>query len=126
MTITMTPDTERERRIALGVELTRTRPVQALERADDPVDEEVRGWWRWSVGDQSTAPDGFELELHVWQAARPALGLGPGEFVADVDVDDNAAIAAALDAVCDHIATDAAKGFPPFGPGGITGPAPAS
>jgi hypothetical protein len=101
------------------------RPVQVLAHADDPTDEQVRGWWLWDVSDHGTAPKGYELNLDVWRAARPVLGLGPGEFLADADVDDNAAIAAALDAVCDHIATDAAKGFTPFGPGGIAGP-PAS
>jgi hypothetical protein len=49
-------------------------------------------------------------------------GRDGGGFLADVNVDVNEATAEALDVVCEHIATDAAKGFASFGPGGIAGP----
>jgi hypothetical protein len=61
-------------------------------------------------------PAALHAKLIAW-----AGGHG-GDLLAELDVDVNAATALALDAVCEHISTDAAKGFAPFAPGGIAGP----
>ena len=68
------------------------------------------------------AASGPQLPAALLAKLVQCAGGDAGDFLADADVDVNAAIAHALDIVCDHIATDAAKGFAPFGPGGIAGP----
>jgi len=102
------------------------RPVQLLLRTDDQVDDEARGWFLWNVGDQSSTVSlaGPRLPAGLHASLLAASGLcGGGDLVADLQSDAPAAIAAALDCVCHTIATDSAKGYPPFARGGIAGPA---
>jgi hypothetical protein len=100
------------------------RAVRLLTRSLDFVDEDARGWYLWSLGDQSNTQPLPSPQLPAALIAKAVAGAGGagGDFLADADVDVNAASAQALDLVCDYIATDAAKGFAPFGPGGIAGP----
>jgi hypothetical protein len=101
------------------------RPVQVLQRHNDPADEEASGWLLCSIGDQSSSSrlSGPQLPAGLRAAILTATGLyGDGEIVAGVDAPRTMALAAALDRVCDHIAGDAARGYPPFAPGGIAGP----
>jgi hypothetical protein len=100
------------------------RPVRLLQRHDDPADEDASGWLLCSVGDQSTTepltgphPSGA-LDYAILVATSP----DDDELIAGVDAPQTMALAAALDIVCDRIATDIAKGHPPFTPGGIAGP----
>jgi hypothetical protein len=100
------------------------RPVQLLQRHNDPADEEASGWLLCSIGDQSKSGPlaGRQLPAALRAAILTATGLyGDGEPVAGVDAPRTMALAAALDRVCDQIAGDAAKGHPPFAPGGIAG-----
>jgi hypothetical protein len=101
------------------------RPVQVLQRHNDPADEEASGWLLCSIGDQSrTQPlTGPPVPAALDAALQAAAGLyADDEVIAGVDAPQTMALAAALDRVCDHIASDAANGCPPFGPGGIAGP----
>jgi hypothetical protein len=103
------------------------RPVQVLQRHNDPADDEGSGWLLCSIGDQSASGrlTGPRLPDALRAAILDATGLyGDGEIVAGVDAPQTMALAAALDRVCDHIATDAARGHPPFAPGAIAGPPP--
>jgi hypothetical protein len=103
------------------------RPVQLLQRHDDPAEEEASGWLLCSMGDQSrTEPlTGRQLPAALDAAILAATGVYDEELIAGVDAPQTMALAAALDRVCERIASDAAKGCPPFAPGGIAGP-PAS
>jgi hypothetical protein len=103
------------------------RPVQVVQRHNDPADDEASGWLLCSIGDQSTSGrlTGPRLPAALRATILDATGLyGDGEIVAGVDAPQTMALAAALDRVCDHIAADAARGRPPFAPGGIAGPPP--
>jgi hypothetical protein len=104
------------------------RPVQLVQRHNDPADDEASGWLLCSIGDQSGAEPltGPQLPAGLQAEILAATGLyGDGEPIVGVDGPRTMALAAALDRVCDRIASDAAKGCPPFAPGGIAGP-PAS
>jgi hypothetical protein len=104
------------------------RPVQLLQRHNDPADDEASGWLLCSLGDQSNAQPltGPQLPAALQAAILAATGLyGDGEHVAGVDAPRTMALAAALDHVCDRVASDAAEGHSPFAPGGIAGPATA-
>jgi hypothetical protein len=101
------------------------RPVQLLQRHDDPADEEASGWLLCSIGDQSdTEPlAGPPVPAALDAALLAATGLyADDEHIAGVDAPQTMALAAALDRICDRIASDAANGCPPFAPGGIAGP----
>ena len=99
--------------------------MRLLLRAGDARLEDARGWFLHAGGDQASSaplPDA-QLPAALRTAALQCAGDGNGEFVATVDIDVTGATGRALDMVCDHIATDAAKGVGPFGVGGIAGPA---
>ena len=101
------------------------RPVQLLQRHDDPADEDASGWLLCSMGDQSDTPPLSEPpEPAALDAALlAATGLyADDEHVAGVDAPQTMALAAALDRVCDRIAADAVNGCGPFAPGGMAGP----
>jgi hypothetical protein len=101
------------------------RSVQLLQRHDDPADEEASGWLLCSIGDQSNTQPlaGPPLPAALDAALLAATGLyADDEHVAGVDAPRTMALAAALDRLCDRIASDAANGCPPFAPGGIAGP----
>jgi hypothetical protein len=101
------------------------RPVQLLQRHDDPAEEEASGWLLCSLGDQSASGrlTGPRLPAALQAAILDVTGLyGDGEIVAGVDAPQTMALAAALDRVCERIAADAARGHPPFAPGGMAGP----
>jgi hypothetical protein len=101
------------------------RPLQLLQRHDDPADEEASGWLLCSIGDQSdTQPlAGAPVPAALDAALLAATGLyADDEHIAGVDAPQTMALAAALDRICDRIASDAANGCPPFAPGGIAGP----
>ncbi|HEV7885898.1 MAG TPA: hypothetical protein VGO81_20160, partial [Solirubrobacteraceae bacterium] len=103
------------------------RPLQVLQRHNDPADDEGSGWLLCSIGDQSASGrlSGPRLPAALRATILDATGLyGDGEIVAGVDAPQTMALAAALDRVCDHIAADAARGHPPFAPGAIAGPPP--
>jgi hypothetical protein len=103
------------------------RAVQVVQRHNDPADDEASGWLLCSIGDQSASGrlTGPRLPAALRATILDATGLyGDGEIVAGVDAPQTMALAAALDRVCDHIAADAARGHPPFAPGGIAGPPP--
>jgi hypothetical protein len=100
------------------------RPVQLLQRHDDPADEHASGWLLCSLGDQSNSQPltGPQLPAALDATILAVGGLYDEELIVGVDAPQTMALAAALDRVCDHVASDAAKGHPPFAPGGIAGP----
>jgi hypothetical protein len=101
------------------------RPVQLLQRHNDPADDEGSGWLLCSIGDQSACGrlTARQLPAPLRATILDVTGLyGDGEIIAGVDAPQTMALAAALDRVCDHIAVEAASGRPPFAPGGIAGP----
>jgi hypothetical protein len=97
--------------------------VRLLTRSEDFVDEDARGWFLWSLGDQSATqpPPSPQLPAALHAKLIACAGGDGGDLLAELDVDVHAATALALDAVCEHISTDAAKGFAPFALGGIAG-----
>lgn len=97
--------------------------MRLLTRSEDFVDEDARGWFLWSLGDQSATqpPPSPQLPAALHAKLIACAGGDGGDLLAELDVDVHAATALALDAVCEHISTDAAKGFAPFALGGIAG-----
>lgn len=86
------------------------RPVAMLARTADRVDTEARGWWLWGVDADGQADE--------------RGGAWPQLVDEALDAEREQLEHAAVEAIAHHVGSDLAKGFAPFGPGGIAGGPP--